>query len=97
MFGMISTQGYKCLPRERASHPCFRSISLPPDAEEWLINRAESSEWTVIRECLIASVAERFEARERQRGAAAPENIIETVRYRDVLNGPKYTKLRGID
>lgn len=24
-------------------------------------------------------------------------NIIETVRYRDVLSGPKYTKPRGID
>lgn len=67
LFGMISTQGYEYLldrkrerHRQRASHSCFRNISLPSDGEEeWLINRAESSEWTVIRECLIASVAQR--------------------------------------
>lgn len=61
LFGMISTQEYEYL-LERASYPCFHNVpSCPLDGEERLINRTESYEWTVMRECLIlASITPQF-------------------------------------
>lgn len=71
LFGMISTQGYEHL---FSSGPRILVFVAFRATEERLINRVESSEWTIIHECLIATIAHQF--RMATKLMLALENII---------------------
>lgn len=90
---MISTLGYEYL-LERASCPCFRNISKHRMERERLINRAESSEWTVMHECLITFIAPPISLPNGDEAAPVSETII-TVRYHGVKQFKVYSVTEG--
>lgn len=93
LFGMISTQGYEHLFSSGSRILVFATF---PATEERLINRVESSEWTIIHECLIATIAHQF--RMATKLMLAPENIIgRFVIARGIKQFTKYTAPWKID